>query len=195
MANDKDTKVKAKADEVAGVNATFKDEDDFTSVKTNADLFYKPELSVGSGETITLRGVPLKRNLRPASPKDKDKNDKFYFVIQTTAVTTVFDGDGNPVEAPIGTLVWADERYQMREVGMFLPHQTQSGETGAFEVICRPTEKEDIGGGRTMWRIEVKARRLEKRQVQELGMVKLFDLLSNNSAVETPRLSAAQQPS
>lgn len=123
----------------------------FKTVAPTVINYYK---CLHDGKPVMLRGVPLKRNLRPAG-------DGYYYIVGLTADCVLFDRDGKAVETKAGpdSYAWVDERSDLMFMAEHLPREMRMPD-GTFaivqcsEVMFAPTQKIEIKGGRTMWKFD-----------------------------------------
>ncbi len=148
------------------------DDDGFTRI--NPDFFfYKVETEKQVGDTVTLerhrlRGILLARAMRPENERDREENAErgrlgqppkskgFFYVVQLTAPCTVFNHEKEPVQGKPGTIVWLDERYNMRGLRHLLPKVDGEGAILRFtEIGVKPSKKVDTSNGQKVWKIEL----------------------------------------
>jgi hypothetical protein len=124
--------------------------------KVNPDLFFYKCEDEKTGKTITLRGFLLDRRARP---KKEGNQDGHYYVIGLSAATTLFDGDGNSIDAQVGHYAWVDERWFLQGLAAYMPTVGDDGKIKLLrEVVIIPKAKRALGGGRSLWTGDVMAR-------------------------------------
>jgi len=121
-----------------------------------------PELYVHrpdrDGEPNPIAGILLERR----ELRYKDGRDGAMYVLATTLPTWLWDGDLDQwFEAPAGSFALVAERKALEDLRRYLPTQGPNGFESVCEVAIVPKNRVKLAGGKTMWRFDIRGRKLQ----------------------------------
>lgn len=136
-------------------------------------------------QTCPLQGILLERRKR----RDVEQ---FYYIVCLTSPAVLWDSEGNQKVGKAGDFAWVDERWAISSLQAYLPKGKVNEHTGEVayhalnEVLIVPTEKKDIGGGKTAWRAKVMGRSVNPQTVN-------VSLIAPKASAPPPQLGAKDE--
>ena len=109
------------------------------------------------GEGNTIAGILTERR---ETINKKDGSTGFEYVVCLTMPSYLSGDDGEPFEAPKGTFAKVPEKAGLKDLARYLPVIGAQGFESVCEIVIRPLGKIPIGGGKTMWKFDVFAKKL-----------------------------------
>lgn len=167
----------------AGAPANFESatpDKDWVTFNTNR-MIYKPDLC----HEKAVRGYLLDYLEMPAVDGDREWNT---YIVKLTQPTIACDREGNVHPVAAGEEIMVPEVYDLEHCPALRTACENPEET--YEVFLKPVERTKIGGGKTLWRYDIK---FAPKPTKRTGSLKLFmaagkrpELANNAAAAPAP---------